>query len=423
MMLVVFLIFLLMLFFGIPVAISIGLTSIAALFWLDIPLIVVGQKMITGMDSFLLIAIPFFILAGELMNIGKITDRIFSFARAAVGFIPGGLGHANILASLIFSGMSGSAIADTGGLGTIEIKAMRDAGYDDEFAGSVTAASSTIGPIFPPSIPMVIYASIAEVSVGRMFLGGIIPGLLMAVALMVMVFFYALRKGYPREPLNPIVMVQQFFRAFIPLMTPVIIISGFLTGWFTPTEASAVAVAYAIIIGMFVYRELSWKHVGEAILKTALSTANVLLIIAVSTLFSFILTTQGVAMHLSMWITGITTNPNLVLLILNVILLLLGMIMEPGAIMILVLPVILPLVRLLGIDLVHFGVVMVLNLMIGMMTPPFGMCLFTVSQVGSIPLSRLSRAIIPFIFPLVTVLMVITYFPGIVLWLPGILKL
>ncbi|MCF7933907.1 MAG: TRAP transporter large permease, partial [Spirochaetia bacterium] len=254
-MIALFLLFFILIAIGFPVAISIGLSSIISLIAYGYPLIVIAQKMVTGIDSFTFIAIPLFILAGELMNVGKITDKIFDFAKANVGSIPGGLAHANVVASVIFAGMSGSAIADAGGLGTVEMKAMKDAGFDDEFSSAVTAASSTIGPIFPPSIPFVIYGGIASVSIGKLFLGGILPGLAMMLALMILIFFYALKHDYPRTRFSFKELARQSIRSFIPMMTPVIILSGFVTGLFTPTEASAVAVFYALIVGGILYRE------------------------------------------------------------------------------------------------------------------------------------------------------------------------
>ncbi len=420
-MLTLFAVFFGLILIGVPVAVSIGLSALVTLLANDFPIIVIAQKMVTGIDSFTFVAIPLFILAGELMNVGQITDRIFNFAKAVVGWIPGGLAHANILASVIFAGMSGSAIADAGGLGTVEMKAMREAGYDDYFSGAVTAASSTIGPIFPPSIPMVIYGGIASVSIGKLFIGGVVPGLLMAVALMLYALVISIRRGYPKEVFSLRLIWREFIRAFIPLMTPVIILSGFVTGWFTPTEASAIAVVYALIVGGLVYRAMGLRSIVKALENTAATTANVVFIIGTATLFSFILTNLGITKVIAGFILGISTTPWVVLAIINIALLILGMIMEPGAILIMMLPVFLPVVNQLGIDLVHFGVVMVLNLMIGQITPPFGMCLFTIAQVGGLNVERISHATLPWAAPLVIVLIATIFIPELIVWLPTVL--
>ncbi len=420
-MLTLFILFFGLIIVGVPVAIAIGLSALSILLINDFPIIVVAQKMVTGIDSFTFVAIPLFILAGELMNVGQITDRIFNFAKAAVGWIPGGLAHANILASVIFSGMSGSAIADAGGLGTVEMKAMREAGYDEYFSGAVTAASSTIGPIFPPSIPMVIYGGIASVSIGKLFIGGVVPGLLMAVALMLYALVISIRRGYPKEAFSLRRIFVEFGRAFIPLMTPVIILSGFVTGWFTPTEASAIAVVYALIVGGIVYRAMGLRLIFKALENTAATTANVVFIIGTATLFSFILTNLGMTKSIASFILGISSTPWVVLVIINVVLLILGMVMEPGAILIMMLPVFLPIVTQLGIDLVHFGVVMVLNLMIGQITPPFGMCLFTIAQVGNLSVEKISHATLPWVAPLVVVLIAAIFLPELIVWLPNVL--
>ena len=417
-MLTLFAMFAFLLIVGFPIAMSILLSSAVFLWLNDYPLMVVAQKMVTGIDSFTLIAVPLFILAGELMNVGKITDKIFDFAKALVGWIPGGLGHANVFASLIFAGMSGSAVADAGGLGTVEMEAMRKSGYDDEFSSAVTAASSTIGPIFPPSIPFVIYGGITDTSVGKLFLAGILPGLLMMFALMVLVYYYAIKRNYPRDPFSLEALGRNFIHALLPLLTPIIILSGFATGWFTPTEASSIAVIYSLFVGGVLYRQLSVKIIGGALLRAVYTSANVMMIIGSATIFSFILTNEGFTDQISSFLFGITTSKWVILIIINIILFLLGLVMEPGAILIMLLPVFLPIVLHLEINLVHFGVVMILNLMIGQITPPFGMCLFTIAQVANVPLGKISRSVIPFVIPLVIVLLLCTYVPVIVTCIP-----
>ena len=416
-----FITFVILLLVGVPISISIGASAVLGCLVLDYPMMVIGQKMVTGIDSYLLIAIPLFILAGNLMNAGKITDKIFSFAQELVGWIPGGLGHANVVASIIFAGMSGSAAADAGGLGTIEMEAMTKNGYDEDFSGAVTAASSVIGPIFPPSIPLIIYGATASVSVAKLFMGGVLPGLLMGVALMVLVFLFAIKYKFERHPFRMAALVRQFFGSILSLITPLIILAGFTTGWFTPTEASSIAVAYSLIIALIVYRTMDWKTFTDCLLESAITSANTLFIIGTSTLFTYVLVKEGASAEIASFILGISQNPAVILLIINVVLLILGMFMEPGAILTLMLPVLLPIVKDLNIDLVHFGVVMVLNLMIGQVTPPFGVCLFIISDVAKIKLDRLYKSILPFLIPLVVVLLMCTYIPGIVTWLPNML--
>lgn len=420
-MLIFFLVFILFLLIGVPISISIGASAILGCISLGYPILVIGQKMVSGMDSFLLIAIPLFILAGNLMNAGKITKRIFDFSNRLVGWIPGGLGHANVVASMIFAGMSGAAAADAGGLGTIEMEAMTSNGYDEDFSAAVTASSSVIGPIFPPSIPLIIYGSIASVSVSKLFMGGVIPAILICLSLMGLIFIISLKNKYPRTKFNLKLLGIDFLRAILSLLTPIIILSGFTFGFFTPTEASSVAVLYALLISLLIYKTISWETLKKCLLDSAITSANTLFIIGTSTLFTYVLVKEGVASNISTFILGISSNPKIILLIINFVLLVFGMFMEPGAILTLMLPILIPIANSLGIDLVHFGIVIVLNLMIGQVTPPFGVCLFIISDVAKIGLEKMYKSILPFIIPLLLVLFICTFFPNLVTWLPSIL--
>ena len=419
---VIFLIaFVILLVIGVPISISIGASAILGCLSLGYPLVVIGQKMVSGVDSFLLIAVPLFILAGNLMNAGKITEKIFDACKELVGWIPGGLGHANVVASIVFAGMSGSAVADAGGLGAIEMEAMKTNGYDEEFSGAVTAASSVIGPIFPPSIPLIIYGSVASVSVDKLFMGGVVPGVLMGLLLMVMIFGFAIVRKYERHPFVLRQLIKKFIYGIPAFMTPLIILSGFTLGWFTPTEASSIAVIYSLIISLFVYRTLDWESFKKCLKDSAISSANTLFIIGTSTLFTYVMAMEGISRQFADFILGISNNPAVILLVINILLLVLGMVMEPGAILTLMLPVLLPIANGLGLDLVHFGVMIVLNLMIGQVTPPFGVCLFVISDVNKVKLEKLYKAILPFLIPLIAALLLVTYVPGIVTWLPNLL--
>lgn len=413
--------FALFLVLGVPISISIGAGATIALLSGGFPLHVIGQRMVGGLDSFLLVAVPLFVLAGNLMNAGKITDRIFNFARESVGWIPGGLGHANVLASVIFAGKTGAAAADAAGLGTIQMKAMTENGYDREFSGAVSASSSIIGAIIPPSIPMIIYSSIAGVSVIRLFMGGIFPGLLMALALMVLVFILAIKRKYPRHRFSLIAMIKEFFSSIFSLIAPVIILGGLFFGWYTPTEAASIVVAYAIFIAIVVYRTMSWKDFKKALLESAQVSANSMMIVGSSSLFAFVLIMEGASDPITNFFLGVTTNPLVMLLIINIMILIMGMFIEPGALLTLMVPILVPIAQALGLDMVHFGVILVINLMIGQVSPPFGVCLFIISDVGKLKLDKLIRAVIPFLIPLVITLFLCTYIPQIVLWLPNLL--
>ena len=413
--------FVVLLVIGVPISISIGASAVLGCMSLGYNMVVIGQKMVSGIDSFLLIAVPLFILAGNLMNASKLTKKMFDTAKELVGWIPGGLAHANVVASVIFAGMSGSAVADAGGLGAIEMEAMTTNGYDKDFSGAVTAASSVIGPIFPPSIPLIIYGSVASVQVERLFMGGVVPGLLMGVLLMLMILFFAIVRKYERHTFNLVRFVRQFLYSIPALGSPLIILSGFTLGWFTPTEASSIAVIYSLLVALFVYRSLGWRDFLKCLKDSAISSANTLFIIGTATLFTYVMAMEGISRQMADFILGVSSNPYVVLLVINVILLLLGMVMEPGAILTLMLPVLLPIANGLGLNLVHFGVMVVLNLMIGQVTPPFGVCLFVISDVNKVRLESLYKSILPFLLPLIATLALVTYMPGIVTWLPNLL--
>lgn len=408
---------------GVPVAISLAASSlIFVAITAQAPEIVVLHRMVNGVDSFPLLAVPFFILAGNLMNSAGITNRIFAFAKACVGWLRGGLGHVNVGASVIFAGMSGAAVADAGGLGTIEIKAMRDAGYDPDFSVGVTAASSTIGPIIPPSLPMVIYGVVASASIGQLFAAGFIPGLLMAVALMVMVAWYARKRNYPRDARFSLsALGTSFLDAFLSLLTPVIIVGGILAGVFTPTEAAIAASAYALVLGAVVYRTLSWRRILRVTMDTVETTAIVLFIVAGASIFAWLLTSNRVTEQFASVILTFTDNPVLILLLINAILVIVGCFMETIAAITILTPVLLPIVMKIGIDPVHFGVIMVLNLMIGLLTPPVGMVLYVLSRVSKVPFERCVAATAPFLIPLVAVLMLVTFVPAVSMWLPTLI--
>jgi tripartite ATP-independent transporter DctM subunit len=413
---------LVMLLLGMPVAFSIGAISFAFLWFEGGTMTSMPQRMFASLDSFPLLAVPTFILAGEVMNSGGVTRRIVDFARVWLGHITGGLGHVNVMANVIVSGMSGSALAEAAGVGSVMIQAMKDDGFPAKFAGALTASASIIGPLIPPSIPFVIYAVMASVSAGKLLLAGFVPGILTAIALMIYVYYISNKKGYPKRP--PTTWLEKWTAtriAFLALLTPVIIIYGIVGGIFTPTEAAAVTVIYALAISLFVYLDLKWREIPEVFRKAARTTAIVGIIISAANLLSYILTRERIPQILTESMLSISTNPWVILAVINALLLLLGCVMDGMAIMILTVPVLLPVTIALGIDPVHFGVILVMNLMIGLLTPPFGMALFVVAKVGKIPFEELAHGIWPFIWPIFIVLLIVTYCPALIMSVPNYL--
>ncbi len=407
---------------GVPIAVSLALTAMAAMWWQggDALLIMVSQRMYAATTSFPLLAIPFFVLAGNLMNTGGMTRRIFAVAQLMVGRLQGGLAHVNVVASMIFAGMSGSAVADAVGLGTIEIPAMEQAGYRKRFAAALTAVSSTIGPIIPPSIPFVIYGAIANVSIGALFLAGVLPGLLMGGALMLAIAVIAKKDRMPQSAARPALSeaVRILLDAFPALLMPIFVVGGILTGFVTPTEASVLATLYALVLGLFYYRELRFGDLAEIFWISGRDTVQVLIIIAGAGALGWVLIQQQIPNAIIRGILGITDSPWLVLLLVNAILLVLGCFMETIATMILVTPIFLPLMMKIGVSAEQFGVIMVLNLMIGLLTPPVGLCLYAISSVSRVPIAELFSEMRPYIAALLVVLGIVTFVPEVSIWLP-----
>ncbi|MGE4283673.1 MAG: TRAP transporter large permease [Clostridia bacterium] len=404
-----------------PVAFSLVISCMVYMFGTGLSPIAAVQRMLAGPDSFPLLAIPGFVLAGVIMNTGGITQRIFAFAQKLVGHFTGGLGHANILASIIFAGMSGSAVADAAGLGAVELKAMKDAGFDDEFSLAITGASSVIGPIIPPSVPAVVFGVTAGVSIGRLFMGGLIPGLIMAGAMSMLVYFMAKKRNYPKEKRATFKELFSTLRyAFFPCLTPIIIIVGIFTGIITPTEASVIAVVYSAALG-FIYKTIRIKDFYGFLKETLGTTVTVMFIIATASLFGWILAHAQIPQKLSeLFITSVS-NKYVMLFIINIIILFAGCFMEAAAAIMILTPVMLPVVISFGVDPVHFGIIMVINLMIGLMTPPVGMILYVLSSISKVPFERIAKEFVPYIIVLVIILQFITYIPEITLWLPNLL--
>ena len=419
------LILLLMLFFfaaGMPVAFAMGASSLVyMLVQGQIALISIPQRMLNGADNFPLLAIPFFMLAGSLMDTGGVTRRLVDFSSALVGHITGGLAHVVVVANMIMAGMSGSAVADASGTGSILIPSMRQKGYPADFAAAIVGAAATIGPIIPPSIPMVIFASIANVSVAKLFVGGVIPGLFMGLYLMAVAYVVARRRGYGREPRRSIrELGDAFVRAIPPLLAPVIIMGGILGGVFTPTEAAVVTSVYAFLLGLW-YRELKWRDIPRILTNVLATTAMVLFIVAACSLMGWLLALERVPQMLMSGFLAISTNPWVILGIINVFLLILGCLMDSIPILIILVPVLSPLIMKLGIDPIHFGVVMVLNLMIGLLTPPVGMVMYVVCSIAGVTIKDFTRECWPMILALIAVLIMITFYPPLVVWLPNLL--
>lgn len=417
-----FVLWLVLLFVGLPVGFSLILTGFAYFITVDFNLVMfTGAKLVDGIDSFALLAVPFFTLTGILMNSSGITDRIFKFAKSMVGHYTGGMGHVNILASLLFSGMSGSALADAGGLGQLEIKSMRDEGYDDDYNGGITAASAIIGPLVPPSIPLVIYGIVADQSITRLFLAGFVPGVLTAATLMVMAYVIAKKRGYKRTAKATGAERWKAFKgSFWALLTPFIIIGGIFSGRFTPTEASVIATVYAIILGFFVYRELTFKSLFASVVEAMkISGVTVLMIMGVE-FFGQMIALEQVPIKVAAWFLSFSHNQVILLMLINAMLLFLGTFIEALALLVLLVPILVPVVVSAGVDPVFFGILVILNLMIGILTPPMGMALFVVSRVGNIPVHTITKGVLPFLIPLLITLILMTLFPQIVLFVPNL---
>ena len=407
---------------GIPVAVTLGLASAAYLLSAGIPLVVMPQKMYAGMDVFVLLCIPGFILAGNLMNNGGITERIIRFANALVGWARGGLGLTNVAGSMLFGGISGTAVADAASIGGMMIPGMKKAGYPADFSAAVTAASSTVGPIIPPSVPMIIVGALSGISVGRMFLAGAVPGILMGLAMMVTTYLIAVRKDFPRQPWQGVgELGKSFLGAFWAIAMTALIIGGLMSGIATPTETAIVASIYAFVVGAFIYRDLKLKEVPRIIIESAVSSAAILALVGFANVFGWILVSERIPQMIASSVLSFTDNKYVVILLINLLLLFVGMFMETIAALIILFVPLLTLAQGVGVDPLHFATFAVLNLMIGLTTPPVGVCLFICANIAKLPLTPVIKAIAPFLLTNILVLLLVSYVPAIATWLPSLL--
>ena len=407
--------------FGVPVIFAVGAAALltVVLFIPTMPLIIMPMSMFNGMDSFPMMAIPFFILAGELMNSGGISLRLVDFAKTLVGHIRGGLGHTNIVANAIMAAISGSALANIAAVGRVLIPAMEKENYDKDVAASITIGASLLGPIIPPSITMVIFAVTANESVGALFLAGVVPGALIAAGMMALVYFWSKRKGYGVvRPFSRSAVLREGKKSFFALFMPVVILGGIFSGVMTPTEAAAVAVLYALVIGLFVYRELKVKDLWSILLRTGMTTSFIMLIIGAARIFSDVMMSEAMPQAVATAMLSVTESPYLLLLMINVLLLLIGTVLDTTAAIIILVPVLMPVVQIIGIDPVLFGVVMSINLVIGMATPPIGVALFLGAQVAGSRVERIIPSLFAFLCVHVAVLLLISFVPSVSLWLP-----
>jgi tripartite ATP-independent transporter DctM subunit len=421
-MIVFFILFIILLFTGLPIYANLVICSVLYVFDGGFNPITVIQKIAMSANSFTLLAAPFFILMGNVMNNSGVTRRIFDFASVMVGHLPGGLGHANVVGSVIFAGMSGTAVADAGGLGNVEIKAMRDAGYDADFSCAVTVASSVVGPIIPPSFPMVVIAVTVEASLGRLFLAGIVPGVLMGITQMIMVAIYAYTRKYPRNPKPTLRIFWKAFRvAFWALLSPLILLVGMLSGIFTTTEAAVIAAFYSLFLGLFVYKEFKLKDIVKVLFDTSETTGVVMALLMTSAVFGWMLSVSQVPQTMSAMLLSIASSKITLLIIINVFLLIVGMFMDSTASILILSPILVPVMVNYGIDITQACILIILNLMIGLVTPPVGIVLYVVSNVSKVSFERVVKATLPFLIPLLVVLAMVTFMPWVTLLLPNLL--
>lgn len=407
---------------GIPVAITLGLASLAYLLYAGMPPVVMPQKMYAGMDVFVLLSIPGFILAGNLMNRGGITTRIIRFANALVGWVKGGLGLTNIAASMLFGGITGTAVADAASIGGVLIPGMKKAGYPADFSAAVTAASSTVGPIIPPSVPMIIVGALSGISVGRMFLAGAAPGILMGLAMMVTCYIISARRNFPCQPWQGFGEVARSFGGAVwAIAMTFLIIYGLLSGLSTPTETAIIASVYAFIVGAFVYRELPIRAVPGILVDSGIAAAGILALVGFANVFGWILVSERIPQAIADGVLSLTDNKYLVILLINLLLLFVGMFMETIAALIILFVPLLSLATAVGIDPLHFATFAVLNLMIGLTTPPVGVCLFVCAGIARLPLAPVVVAIPPFLLTNIAVLLLVSFVPAIATWLPSVL--